>query len=82
MRSIWLGLTIAGLTVAAGCATTPETAQTTNGFQVVKADNLPYTGSRLQKATTERLLKSVGNREYNETTFHTSISNQIKPGGN
>ena len=65
------------LMVAGGCAgvdtnyVEAKKAAAANG----EADLL--TGTRLAKPTTERVVKAIGNNEYNETNKHTSIGNTI-----
>ena len=69
---------VVGLLAASGCAGVDAgyvEAKKTAAMQGVEPNLL--TGSRLSKPTTERVVKAVGNNEYNETNKHTSIGNAI-----
>ena len=69
---------VVGLLAAGGCAGVDAgyaEAKKTAAAQGEEPNLL--TGSRLSKPTTERVVKAVGNNEYNETNKHTSIGNAI-----
>jgi len=69
-----IAIAIAGL---AGCATTAET-EAYKKYQASRdADKETLVGSRLIKPTTERMVKAVGNTEYNQDNQHTGIANRF-----
>ena len=61
-----------------GCAGVDPTYADSKKAAAANGDEPNFlTGSRLSKPTTERVVKAVGNNEYNETNKHTSIGNSV-----
>ncbi len=66
---------VVGIAGLAGCASTAET-EAYQKYQAARdAGQETLVGSRLIKPTTERLVKAIGNNEYNQDNQHTSIAN-------
>ncbi len=65
------------LMAAGGCATVDTKYVESKKAAAANGEPDLLTGSRLVKPTTERVVKSVGNNEYNETNKHTSIGNAL-----
>ena len=78
MNKFLAGAIAFGLLAAGGCAGVDPSYVEAKQAAAAKGEepNL-LTGSRLSKPTTERVVKAVGNNEYNETNKHTSIGNAI-----
>lgn len=60
-----------------GCATTEPQAAATGQAQAAapKGEKQTLVGTRLERKTTERIVRSVGNTEYKETNLHQSLAN-------
>ena len=73
-------IAIAGL---AGCASTAETEAYQKRSQAAKDGEPDITvGTRLARPTSERLVKAVGNNEYNADVQHRGIANEVGMKGN
>ena len=77
MRKYLLSAAVLGLFALSGCATDPGYAEAKRVAIEKNGQPDALTGSRLVKPTTERVVKAVGNNEYNQTNQHTSTGNAI-----
>lgn len=78
MNKVLAGAVVSGLMVVGGCASVdPSYADAKKTAAANGEEPNLLTGSRLSKPTTERVVKAVGNNEYNETNKHTSIGNTV-----
>jgi hypothetical protein len=76
MQKILFGALVLGLMFVGGCATVDTNyGEAKKAAAAANGEPSLLTGTRLPKPTTERVLKAVGNNEYNETNPHTSIGN-------
>ena len=76
MNKFLLAAVTLSLLATGGCAGVDSSYADAKKAAAAAEPNL-LTGSRLSKPTTERVIKAVGNNEYNETNKHTSIGNAI-----
>lgn len=78
MDKLLIIVVTSSLLALGGCAGVDPTYADAKKVATANGDepNL-LTGSRLSKPTTERVVKAVGNNEYNETNKHTSIGNSV-----
>ena len=76
MNNLFMVAAILTLLATGGCAGVDSSYADAKKAAAAEEPNL-LTGSRLSKPTTERVIKAVGNNEYNETNKHTSIGNAI-----
>ena len=65
------------LMAAGGCAGVDTNYVESKKAAAANGEPDLLTGSRLSKPTTERVVKGVGNNEYNEANQHRSISNTV-----
>jgi len=77
MKKYFAGAVVLSLFALGGCATDPGYAQAKAAAIEKNGQADAITGSRLVKPTTERVVKAIGNNEYNETNAHTSIGNAV-----
>jgi len=75
MNKFLCGAALSGLLAMTGCATVDQSYVDARKAAAARGEAPLLTGTRLTKPTTERVVKSVGNNEYNETNLHTSIGN-------
>ena len=75
MNKFLCGAAVTVLLATVGCATVDQNYVDAKRAAAARGEASLLTGTRLTKPTTERVVKSVGNNEYNETNLHTSIGN-------
>ena len=75
MNKYFAGAFLVGLVGSVGCASTTESAAYRKYQADRDADRETLLGSRLIKPTTERMVKAVGNEEYNQENQHLGIAN-------
>jgi len=86
MKKYITSIALSGAVAVTGCAATDPTYVAQREKMAVMEDSSPLTGSRLNKLSTERILRAVGNKEYNEQRIVNSLGNEIslrekRPGG-
>jgi hypothetical protein len=80
MTKYFAGAVLIGVVGLAGCASPAET-EAYRKYQAERdAGKETLVGSRLIKPTTERVVKAVGNDEYNQENQHTGIANKFPQG--
>lgn len=83
MNKYLAGAILIGIVGFTGCASTAETESYQKRHQAAKdADQETLVGTRLAKPTTERVVKAVGNNEYNRDNQHRGIANEVGMKGN
>jgi hypothetical protein len=86
MKKSVTSLALFATVAVAGCASPDLNYVAQREKMAVMEDSSPLTGSRLNKLSTERILRAVGNKEYNEQRIVNSLGNEIslrekRPGG-
>jgi hypothetical protein len=85
MKKYVAGAVLIGTFGLTGCATDPAYIAYRQKLAAT-SDPTPLTGSRVNIDSTERILRAVGNKEYNEQRLVNSLGNEIalkdkRPGG-
>ncbi|MEO8102652.1 MAG: hypothetical protein ABI790_09005 [Betaproteobacteria bacterium] len=77
MNKYFTGTLLFAIAGLAGCASTAETDAYRKSRATPAAGQETLVGSRLVKPTTERIVKAVGNNEYNQENQHRGIANEV-----
>ncbi len=77
MKKLLVCAVVVGVAGLAGCATTEESEAYQKYRASRDAGQETLVGSRLVKPTTERLVKAIGNNEYNQENQHRGIANSL-----
>lgn len=80
MNRYFVASMLVGIVALTGCASTGDN-EAYRKYQAERdAGKETLVGSRLVKPTTERIVRAVGNVEYNQDNQHTGIANRFPQG--
>lgn len=77
MKKTVTGIMLIGTVVLTGCATPDAEYIAYKQKLAASGDQTPLTGSLVNKQRTERILRAVGNKEYNEDRVVNSLGNEL-----